>query len=89
MTNVRDLNNNPYSAPVEEGGGPPYDGGMESRVAKLEAAVEHIQSDIKDVKADMRELRQNARTDFIITWAALLGGFVGIAGMMAKGFHWL
>ena len=70
-------------------GGAGYDDGMEARVAKLQAGLEHIQSDMKDLKGDVREVRSNARTDFIITWAALIAGFVGIAGMMAKGFHWL
>lgn len=68
---------------------PPDNDGMEARVAKLEAAAEHIQSDVRDVKADVRELRVNARTDFFITWGGMIAGFLGIAGLIAKGFHWL
>jgi hypothetical protein len=62
---------------------------MEARIAMLEAAVQPIQHDVKDVKADVRELRQNARTDFFITWGALIAGFLGLAALMARGFHWL
>jgi hypothetical protein len=70
-------------------GEPPYDAGMEARVARLEASIEHIQSDVKDIKSDVRELRANGRADFFVTWGALIVGFLGIAGLMAHGFHWL
>jgi hypothetical protein len=62
---------------------------MEPRVAKLEAAVEHIQQDIGEIKSDVRTLRDNARSDFRILFAAIIAVAVGLAGMMARGFHWL
>lgn len=74
---------------IESGGGPPYDGGMEARVAKLEAGLEFVQRELSDIKADTREIKKDARTDFRITWGALIAGFLGIAGLMAKGFLWL
>jgi hypothetical protein len=86
------------NAPARSGGPPPplqppsgggtFDG-MEPRVAKLEAAVEHIQRDIGDIKADVRALRDNARSDFHIVFGALIAVALGLAGMMARGFHWL
>jgi hypothetical protein len=62
---------------------------MEARIAKLEAVVEHIQSDLGDIKRDIREIRSDARTDFRVTWGAMIFGFLGLAGLMARGFHWL
>ena len=70
------------------GGGGTFDG-MEPRVAKLEAAVEHIQRDIGDIKSDVRALRDNARSDFHILFGAVIAVALGLAGIMARGFHWL
>lgn len=74
---------------IDNGGGPPHDGGMEARVAKLESTVEYIQRDISDLKADVRELRVDLRTDFRILFGALIAVALGLAGIMAKGFGWL
>jgi len=62
---------------------------MEPRVAKLEAAVEHIRRDIGDIKSDVRALRDNARSDFRFLFGAVIAVALGLAGMMARGFHWL
>ncbi len=63
--------------------------GMEARVAKLEAAIEHIQTDIADIKGDVRSLRDNARTDFRVLFGAVIAVALGLAALMAKGFHWV
>jgi len=41
------------------------------------------------VKADVRGLRADARTDFRILFGAIIAVALGLAGLMAKGFHWL
>ncbi|MDM8357505.1 hypothetical protein [Pandoraea communis] len=77
---------------VDSGGGPPHDGDMETRVAKLEVTIEHIQRDVKELKDDVRALRQDISgirtTDFRITFGAIIAVALGLAGLMAKGFHW-
>jgi hypothetical protein len=70
------------------GGGSGGDG-MEARIAKLESHVEHIQSDIKDVKLDIREIKKDAKEEFRIIFGAMIFIALGLAGLMAKGFHWL
>lgn len=70
-------------------GGGPHDPGMEARVAKLEAHIEHIQSDITEIKSDVREIKRDARTDFRLLFGALIFVALGLAGLMAKGFHWI
>lgn len=77
----------------EQGGEPPYDGGMEARVAKLEAVSEFIQRDIAELKNETREIRKDIAsirtTDFRILFGAIITVALGLAGLMAKGFHWL
>jgi hypothetical protein len=74
---------------VGAAGGGPQDPGMEARVAKLEAHIEHIQSDLTEIKGDIREIRRDARTDFRLLFGALIFVALGLAGLMAKGFHWI
>ncbi|HAT3794597.1 TPA: hypothetical protein I8624_002584 [Serratia marcescens] len=62
---------------------------MQARVAKLESDVDHIKKAIDDVKADVREIKRDARTDFRLLFGALIFVALGLAGLMAKGFHWL
>ena len=62
---------------------------MEARIAKLEASVEHIQSDVKDIKLDIRDIKKDEREDFRILFGALIVVALGLAGLIAKGFHWL
>lgn len=41
------------------------------------------------MKADARETKRDQRTDFRLTFGALIAVALGLAGLMAKGFHWL
>jgi hypothetical protein len=72
----------------------PGDGGdMEARVAKLEAHAEHLQSDITDIKNHIEGLRTDISgirtTDFRLIFGAIITVALGLAWLMAKGFHWL
>lgn len=62
---------------------------MEARVAKLEVAVEYIQRDISEIKSDVKSLRDKVDTHFLITGGMIIAATLGLAGLMAKGFHWL
>lgn len=66
---------------------------MEARVAILESDVRHIQSDVTEIKSDVKELRKEINsirvTDFRIFYGSLIGVALGLAGLMAHGFHWL
>ena len=79
----------PHPPRVDKSGGGGDDGGMEARIAKLEAAVEHIEKDIRDIKQDVREMRSDMRSDFRLQFGALITAALGLAGLMAHGFHWL
>ena len=84
---------------VEPGGFHPYDSGMEARVAVLEhiaqttaAAIERIERRLDgmqtEYRGEMRDLRRDVRTDFRWLLGIMLGGFAGLLGVMAHGFHW-
>ena len=60
-----------------------------ARVAKLEASMEFIQREIGEIKTDVRQIKDHARTDFRTLFGALIAVALGLAGLMAKGFHWL
>lgn len=62
---------------------------MEARVTKLETAVEYISRDLKEIKDEVREIKRDARVDFRLLFGAIIALGLGMAGLMAKGFHWL
>lgn len=74
---------------LEGGGGPPHNGDMEARIAKLETTMEYVQRDLGEIKTDIRQIKDHARTDFRMLFGALIAVALGLAGLMAKGFHWL
>lgn len=77
---------------IANGGGDGYDGHMEARVAKLEAISEYIQRDIKELKDDTRSIKNDITsirtTDFRLLFGAIITVALGLAALMAKGFHW-
>lgn len=75
--------------PDRRGGGNNGGDMLESRVARLESDVSHIKSDIADIKADIRDMRKDMSTDFRLLFGCLIVTALGLAGLMAKGFHWL
>src|ERR1700693_6343698 len=81
---------NPAPAgPIPPGGGGPYNPSMEARVAKLESSVEYIQRDIGEIKTDIRDIKKAVETDFRLLFGALILAVLGLASLMAKGFHWI
>jgi hypothetical protein len=77
-----------YRTPLSKGGGGDNSGWMEARVAALEIHVQHIREDLSEMKKDVRDLKSEARTDFRLIFGALITVALGLAAMMAKGFHW-
>lgn len=66
---------------------------MEARIAKLEASVEHIQTDVAEIKTEFRDVRKDItaiRTaDFRVLFGAIIAATLGLAAVMAHGFHWM
>jgi hypothetical protein len=82
--------------PRDTNGEPPDNGAMEARVAKLEASSEFVRTQLADLRVDMNrqmtDLRADVRElrgDMKLLLGAIVGVALGLAGLMAKGFHWL
>lgn len=75
-----------FSDNVDQGGEPPDNVDMQARLAKLEVAMEYVKRDVDELKTDVRAIRT---TDFRLTFGAIIAVALGLAALMAKGFHWL
>jgi hypothetical protein len=62
--------------------------GLEARVARLEAILE-FQRDIAEIKAELQIMRAKARSSFWLILVALIAVALGLAWLLASGFHWL
>ncbi|HCT5193988.1 TPA: hypothetical protein OTZ41_001005 [Raoultella ornithinolytica] len=62
---------------------------MESKLSRLESEVGHINGAMKELGNDVKELRRDSRTDFRLLFGSLIAVALGLAGLMAKGFHWI
>jgi hypothetical protein len=72
------------------------DASMDGRVARIESDISYIKRDIQDIKGDLKDVRNDIkdirtdmRTDFRITFGALIAVALGLAGIMARGFGWM
>jgi hypothetical protein len=73
---------------LKSGDGGGTSGGMESRMTAVEVHIEHIRKDLSDLKTDVRDHRKDTTADFRILFGAIIVAALGLAGLMAKGFHW-
>lgn len=69
-------------------GEPPMDTTLETRVAVLESDVAHIKDDVREIKSDIREIRNDMKTDFRLLFGAIIAVALGLAALLAHGFHW-
>ncbi len=70
-----------------DGGGCGCGGGMD-RIAKLEASVAHIESDIPMIWTAIIGIQKNMREDFRVGVGITITVALGLAWLLAKGFHW-
>lgn len=74
---------------LEKSGGGGHGDGMEARVAKLEALAESTDRRLATIEQDIRGVRSDQRQDFRLLFAAIIATALGLAALMARGFHWL
>lgn len=75
--------------PVDSGGGPPHDGGMESRVAKLEAIIPTLatKADVAELRTDIERGQKENRTWMLATVIALFLGVLAVGNFIANGLR--
>lgn len=75
---------------VAPGGKPPYDGGMElsERVVRVEEKLSGVDKRLELVEKDLRSLSSKVDSHFLVLAGMIIALGVGMAGLMAKGFHW-
>jgi len=80
---------------IELGGAGPHDPGMEARVAVLEEIASTLKASLIEIKTGQEKLREVHDRDFRLTFGAIIsvalglaGLMLGLAGLIAKGFHW-
>ncbi len=66
---------------------------MEGRLGRMESDITYIKRDIEEIKTTLTILSQGISDirvkDFRFIMGALISVAVGLAGVMAHGFHWL
>lgn len=62
---------------------------LEIRIARLESDVAHIQRDLTELRHDVRDFRKDMNTDVRLLLGGMVAGFLGITGLIAKGFNWI
>lgn len=80
-----------YSGGGHTGGNGTSNGGggdMEARIAKLETHVEYIRRDLDVLVKGLGEHRTQTAVDFRILFGSLITTALGLAAIIAKGFHW-
>ncbi len=62
---------------------------MEARVAVLEEIARNTKETLGKIDARLIRVEDRQNTDFRILFAAIITATLGLAALMAKGFHWL
>ena len=74
---------------LRAGGEPPYGGPMEARVAVLEEIARSTKEGLGRIDSRLIRIEDRQNTDFRVIFGALITVALGLAALMAKGFHWL
>ena len=62
--------------------------GLEARVTRLETVIE-FQRNLSEIRTELETMRTDARSAFRLILAVLMVIALGLAWLLAKGFHWL
>ena len=57
----------------------------ESRLAKVEAISSNLAETTREIKEELKAIKSEMKSDF--RWLSVL--ILLLAGLMAKGFHWI
>jgi len=54
----------------------------------IRGEIKDVRGEVKDIRGEIKDVRKDMQTDFRLMFSALIGVALGLAGIMAKGFHW-
>jgi len=75
--------------PSKGGGGGGGTQSMEARVAVLEEISKSTKEILGRIEARLDRIDERHDRDFRIIFGSLIATTLGLAGLMAKGFHWI
>lgn len=61
---------------------------VETQLAVVDTKITVLEATTTRLDAAVVRLESNSRIDFRLTFGAIIATALGLAGMMAKGFHW-
>lgn len=64
-------------------------GWLRQNVKDIRGELKDIRGEIKDVRGEIKDVRKDMQLDFRLMFGALIAVALGLASLMAKGFHWL
>lgn len=62
---------------------------MEGRLMAIETHLGYLKEDVGELKVEAREIRHTQERDFRLLFGCLIAVALGLAGLLAKGFHWI
>ncbi len=68
---------------------PSYGASMETRVALLENSITHFGQTLDRLDSRMARMEDRQAADFRLIFGAIITLGIGLAGLIAHGFHWL
>jgi hypothetical protein len=82
---------------IDRHGPPAQHSTLPIKVAVLETNVDRLQIEMNELKTEFREFRKEMRAeimairthDFRLLFGAIITVAIGVAALMAKGFHWI
>ena len=62
---------------------------VDVRPAVLEQIAKYTKDVLAEIKKDLKSIRADQRADFRLLFGCIITVALGLAGLMAHGFHWL
>jgi hypothetical protein len=78
------------SATVTEDGPTTQSAGYSAdvRLAVLEQIAKDTKDVLREIKQDLKDIRSDQRADFRLLFGCIVTVALGLAGLIAHGFHW-
>ncbi|AMC13354.1 hypothetical protein RL73_03250 [Liberibacter crescens] len=63
---------------------------VRTEIAEVRTEISHVENRLsKEISSTRNDLLTEMKYNLILTFGALIAVALGLAGLMAKGFHWI